>query len=144
MQRGGSLDGSEPCRMGRCLTVSDLQPSFAWRRLCSSSGSARCVQLWAVNVQRGASPREQRGFGLSALGKQTPLLARGFNTDVLWTFYPTATAGDPSLRNLNLQASDFSRGRAFWPRGRQTSIATGHRITESQNSRGWKGPLWVI
>jgi len=19
-----------------------------------------------------------------------------------------------------------------------------HRITESQNSRGWKGPLWVI
>ena len=22
--------------------------------------------------------------------------------------------------------------------------APGHRITESQNSRGWKGPLWVI
>jgi len=21
---------------------------------------------------------------------------------------------------------------------------TNHRITESQNSRGWKGPLWVI
>jgi len=24
------------------------------------------------------------------------------------------------------------------------SIAEIHRITESQNSRGWKGPLWVI
>ena len=22
--------------------------------------------------------------------------------------------------------------------------AENHRITESQNSRGWKGPLWVI
>jgi len=24
------------------------------------------------------------------------------------------------------------------------TIAQNHRITESQNSRGWKGPLWVI
>jgi len=23
-------------------------------------------------------------------------------------------------------------------------ILQNHRITESQNSRGWKGPLWVI
>lgn len=30
------LDGSEPCRMKRCLTASYLQPSFAWRRLRSS------------------------------------------------------------------------------------------------------------
>lgn len=29
------LDGSEPCRMERRLTASDLQPSFAWWRLCS-------------------------------------------------------------------------------------------------------------
>jgi len=27
--------------------------------------------------------------------------------------------------------------------GRQDK-ALGHRITESQNGRGWKGPLWVI
>jgi len=25
-----------------------------------------------------------------------------------------------------------------------TSWSQNHRITESQNSRGWKGPLWVI
>ena len=25
-----------------------------------------------------------------------------------------------------------------------TSVSQNHRITESQNSRGWKGPLWVI
>ena len=37
--------------------------------------------------------------------------------DVLWTFYPTGTAGDPSSGNLNLQASDFSRGRAFLAKG---------------------------
>ena len=24
------------------------------------------------------------------------------------------------------------------------SLGGNHRITESQNSRGWKGPLWVI
>ena len=24
------------------------------------------------------------------------------------------------------------------------SLSTNHRVTESQNSRGWKGPLWVI
>jgi len=26
----------------------------------------------------------------------------------------------------------------------QQMRSRGHRITESQNSRGWKGPLWVI
>jgi len=31
-------------------------------------------------------------------------------------------------------------------RRRATRLVRGleHRITESQNSRGWKGPLWVI
>ena len=26
----------------------------------------------------------------------------------------------------------------------EAETAESHRITESQNSRGWKGPLWVI
>jgi len=30
------------------------------------------------------------------------------------------------------------------PRGVRRGPACPHRITESQNSRGWKGPLWVI
>jgi len=29
----------------------------------------------------------------------------------------------------------------FWDRAKPSQ---NHRITESQNSRGWKGPLWVI
>ena len=28
--------------------------------------------------------------------------------------------------------------------GEAVSLRSLHRITESQNSRGWKGPLWVI
>jgi len=28
--------------------------------------------------------------------------------------------------------------------GIESRPAENHRITESQNSRGWKGPLWVI
>jgi len=44
-----------------------------------------------------------------------------------------------------------SRGK-FHPEGLKTSngghisgfLGQVHRITESQNSRGWKGPLWVI
>ena len=28
--------------------------------------------------------------------------------------------------------------------GSELTLEASHRITESQNSRGWKGPLWVI
>ena len=40
---------------------------------------------------------------------------------------------------LNVEATDALRQ----PREGKVS-ALSHRITESQNSRGWKGPLWVI
>lgn len=51
------LDGSEPCRMERCLMVSDLQPSFA-RRSCAAAWQLWFWQRWAVNTQRGASHQQ--------------------------------------------------------------------------------------
>jgi len=42
------------------------------------------------------------------------------------------------------------RGNSWWDRLKASRVAGGlsflysHRITESQNSRVWKGPLWVI
>ena len=38
--------------------------------------------------------------------------------------------------------SDRTRGNGH--KLKQRKLQLNHRITESQNSRGWKGPLWVI
>ena len=46
---------------------------------------------------------------------------------------PLLAAGDAALRDALLQDVN----PVFNPQAV-------HRITESQNSRGWKGPLWVI
>jgi len=38
--------------------------------------------------------------------------------------------------------SEGTQPYSFFVSGPQEEV--NHRITESQNSRGWKGPLWVI
>jgi len=43
----------------------------------------------------------------------------------------------------SFQAAAGGAWRVPLPRRGREELA-GHRITESQNSRGWKGPLWVI
>jgi len=49
---------------------------------------------------------------------------------------------------LQLLTGDLSAGG--WVPARERAVVMleytndGHRITESQNGRGWKGPLWVI
>jgi len=35
-------------------------------------------------------------------------------------------------------------GLGVWEENGVGAERSDHRITESQNSRGWKGPLWVI
>jgi len=47
--------------------------------------------------------------------------------------YTAQGDSDPSLLLL------YTRGKRV-----TEHIGGYHRITESQNSRGWKGPLWVI
>ena len=49
------------------------------------------------------------------------------------TLSPCAGAGGPSPAAETHDAHRL-----------QLSFLLFHRITESQNSRGWKGPLWVI
>jgi len=68
-------------------------------------------------------------------------------------------SGDKRL--LHLQSDSGSVGAENIERSQSTSVSVNpgdkaptaplavgmhpiHRITESQNSRGWKGPLWVI
>jgi len=69
------------------------------------------------------------------------------------TFSSKSTRGLLSSRPQ--QAWGCASGRQGWPRLVPASgtpdtarlvrpNTSGYRITESQNSRGWKGPLWVI
>ena len=62
---------------------------------------------------------------------------------------PALLGGGSERHRLLPSRGSFAGGRrdglsrlvslVFWPCHEQS-----HRITESQNSRGWKGPLWVI
>ena len=44
---------------------------------------------------------------------------------------------------FNIDARDEITGQIF-SFSLSGTILYSHRITESQNGRGWKGPLWVI
>lgn len=68
--------------MERCLTQGVCSPALP------GGGCAAAWQLWVCSLhpalgcegpERGARPREQEGFRLSALEKQTPLLPCCFN-----------------------------------------------------------------
>lgn len=62
--------------------------------------------------------REVPALGNGAdLEKQTSLLLCCFSMDIFWPFHPPARAGDLSSGKLNLQSSDFSRGKAFLAQG---------------------------
>jgi len=43
-----------------------------------------------------------------------------------------------NIQKLYIKKQD--KAKHFW----RTYLCWNYRITESQNGRGWKGPLWVI
>jgi len=51
--------------------------------------------------------------------------------------YPMSQEGKKGLKQGLLEPCMSPRNTPMLP-------VKNHRITESQNSRGWKGPLWVI
>lgn len=93
----------------RHLTVIHLLPSFAQRRLYAALGGW-CLGLVLVLRKKGY-------YGLTVLEKQTPLLPHCFNMDTSGAFYPSVTAGDPSVGNRNLQAGPvlFGQGAGRYP-----------------------------
>jgi len=54
----------------------------------------------------------------------------------------TAAGAPPGRTRQDGQKGDL--GSSHEVKQKKGSGDISHRITESQNSRGWKGPLWVI
>jgi len=70
-----------------------------------------------------------------------PLLSEDNRTDI--SYCMDAEIRD-SFQKLGLTGYNKAKlyNRAL--QGTLAHVKQNHRITESQNSRGWKGPLWVI
>jgi len=59
-------------------------------------------------------------------------------------FAHLAASQDVLFLELYFQLNAVSSGPLRTSKGRLCWVDMSHRITESQNSRGWKGPVWVI
>jgi len=58
---------------------------------------------------------------------------------VVGVYYRPPDQGETSDEAFSLQLQEALCSQSLVPLG-----DLNHRITESQNGRGWKGPLWVI
>jgi len=96
----------------------------------TDSGSTFRAVPWLL--QPGSSP--------SCLSGDLPGASALRSTALLVEFALGASEG-ASRRRRGLRSPSARPQKAPWAPGAQTLK---DRITESQNSRGWKGPLWVI
>jgi len=73
--------------------------------------------------------------------------SRPRETRVAWASFPDSTEESWFWKTCWLTFCVTQHGTSLWSRlllGQQVIPEQGSRVTESQNGRGWKGPLWVI
>ena len=86
--------------------------------------------------------------------KTNDLLLKSTLPDCIWSANNVNVQAFFFLAEVNLQLGRCSTCKTLGESSGHTAVVCqclrgtesrqNHRITESQNSRGWKGPLWVI